>query len=78
VLFVKLAKTGPILVAGDLYITLEDRAAHSPPAFDASKEQSIATRAIIEEFLKTTGAQIWIEHDYPTVAKLKKAPAYYE
>jgi hypothetical protein len=33
---------------------------------------------MIEEFLKISGAQLWIEHDYAANARLKKAPAYYE
>jgi glyoxylase-like metal-dependent hydrolase (beta-lactamase superfamily II) len=78
VLFLKLAKTGPILVAGDLYHYQEERTAHRVPGFDVNKEQSLASRAMIEEFLKTSGAQLWIEHDYFANAKLKKAPAYYE
>ena len=43
-----------------------------------SAAQSLASRAKIEEFLKTSGAQLWIEHDYAANAKLKKSPAYYE
>lgn len=78
VLFLKLAKTGSILVAGDLYHYQEERTTHRVPGFDVNKEQSLASRAMIEEFLKTSGAQLWIEHDYAANAKLKKAPAYYE
>jgi hypothetical protein len=29
-------------------------------------------------FLKNTGAQLWIQHDFIANAKLKKAPSYYE
>lgn len=32
----------------------------------------------MDDFMKQTGAQMWIEHDKPTHAKLKKAPAYYD
>jgi hypothetical protein len=28
--------------------------------------------------MKQTGAVMWIEHDLPTHAKLKKAPEFYE
>jgi hypothetical protein len=41
-------------------------------------EQSAASRATIEEYLKRTKTEIWIEHDFMANAKLKKAPAYYE
>jgi N-acyl homoserine lactone hydrolase len=78
VLFLKLAKTGPLLVAGDLYHYPEERTTGKVPTFEFNKEQSLASRAAIEDFLKKTKAQMWIEHDAATFAKLKKAPAYYE
>jgi len=78
VLFLKLPKTGPVLIAGDLYHYNEERNTDHVPSFEFNKEQSLASRAKIEEFLKTSGAQLWIEHDYAANAKLKKAPAYYE
>jgi len=78
VLFLKLPKTGPVLIAGDLYHYNEERNTDHVPSFEYNKEQSLASRAKIEEFLKTSGAQLWIEHDYAANAKLKKSPAYYE
>jgi N-acyl homoserine lactone hydrolase len=78
VLFLKLAKTGPVLIAGDLYHYNEERNTDHVPSFEYNKEQSLASRAKVEEFLKTSGAQLWIEHDYAANAKLKKSPAYYE
>ena len=78
VLFLKLPKTGPVLVAGDLYHYNEERFTDHVPNFEYNKEQSLASRAKIEEFLKTSGAQLWIEHDFAANAKLKKSPAYYE
>jgi N-acyl homoserine lactone hydrolase len=78
VLFLKLPKTGPVLVAGDLYHYNEERNTDHVPNFEYNKEQSLASRAKIEEFLKTSGAQLWIEHDYAANAKLKKSPEFYE
>jgi glyoxylase-like metal-dependent hydrolase (beta-lactamase superfamily II) len=78
VLFLKLAKTGPVLIAGDLYHYQEERTTHRVPGFEVNKDQSLASRATIEDFLKKSGAQLWIEHDYAANSKLKKAPAYYE
>ena len=37
-----------------------------------------ASRAALELFLTTTGAQLWIQHDLAANAKMKKAPDYYE
>ena len=78
VLFVKLAKTGPVLLAGDLYHYPEERTTGRVPTFEFNAEQSRAARAKIEAFIKSTGAQLWIEHDIATHAKLPKSPAYVE
>jgi N-acyl homoserine lactone hydrolase len=78
VLYLKLKKSGPILVAGDLYHFPEERTLNRFPTFEYNKEQSGASRAAIDVFLKKTGAQMWIEHDLATFQKLKKAPAYYD
>jgi N-acyl homoserine lactone hydrolase len=78
VLYLKLAKTGPVLLAGDLYHYQEERSTGKVPTFEYNKEQTLASRAAIEAFLKKTGAQLWIEHDLANFTKLKKAPAYYD
>jgi len=78
VLFLKLAKTGPLLVAGDLYHYPEERTTGKTPTFEYNAEQSRASRAAIEDFLKQSKAQMWIEHDAATFVTLKKAPAFYE
>ena len=78
VLFLKLAKTGPVLVAGDLYHYPEERFTDKTPTFEFNHGQSLASRAAMEDFLKKSGAQLWIEHDLATFSKLKKAPDFYE
>jgi glyoxylase-like metal-dependent hydrolase (beta-lactamase superfamily II) len=78
VLFLKLAKTGPVLLSGDLYHYPEERTLNRVPTFEFNQEQTAQSRAAIEAFLKKTGAQLWIQHDYVGNSKLKKAPAYYE
>jgi len=78
VLLLRLKKTGPILLSGDLYHYPEERTLHRLPVADFNKEQTAASRADVEIFLKKTGAQLWIEHDIIANAKLKKAPAFYD
>ena len=78
VLFLKLAKTGPILLSGDLYHYPEERKLNRVPTTEFNAEQTVASRAAVEAFLKKTGAQLWIEHDFTGNAKLKKAPEFYE
>lgn len=76
VLFVKTAKRGPIVLAGDLYHYPEERTTGKTPSFEFNAAQSKVSRNRIEIFLKQTGAQLWIEHDIATHANLPKAPKY--
>jgi N-acyl homoserine lactone hydrolase len=78
VLFLKLAKTGPVLLSGDLYHYPEERKLNRVPTTEFNASQTVASRAAIEAFLKKTGAQLWIQHDFTANAKLKKAPAFYD
>jgi N-acyl homoserine lactone hydrolase len=78
VVYLKLAKTGPILLAGDLYHYQEERNTDKTPTFEFDHDQSLASRAAIEAFVKKTGAQLWIEHDLAHFNQLKKGPGYYE
>ena len=78
VLFLKLAKTGPVVICGDLYHYPEERTLKRIPTFDADEKQTAASREALDVFLKQTGAQLWIQHDFNANAKLKKAPGYYE
>lgn len=78
VLFLKLPKTGPVVLSGDLYHYPEERAMHKVPTTEFNRDQTVASRADVEAFLKKTGAQLWIQHDITANAKLKKAPAFYE
>jgi glyoxylase-like metal-dependent hydrolase (beta-lactamase superfamily II) len=78
VLFVRLAKLGPVVLAGDLYHYPEERTTGRVPTFEFDAEQSRAARAKVEALVKQTGAQLWIEHDIATHARLPKSPAYVE
>jgi glyoxylase-like metal-dependent hydrolase (beta-lactamase superfamily II) len=77
-LYVKLPKTGGIVLSGDLYHYPEERTLNRVPTFEFNQEQTRATRVSIDAFLKKTSAQLWIQHDFTANARLKKAPEYYE
>jgi len=77
-LFLRLAKTGPVLLAGDLYHYSEERTLDRVSTFDTDRNQTRATRKRVEEFLKSTNAQMWIQHDIALHQKLKKAPEYFD
>lgn len=78
VMFLKLKKTGPIVLSGDLYHYPEERTLNRLPVADFNRDQTAASRADLEVFLKKTGAQLWIQHDITHYKTLKIAPDYYE
>ena len=78
VVFVRLAKRGPVVLAGDLYHYPEEITTGRIPTFEFNADQSRASRAKIAAVVKDTGAQLWIEHDIATHEKLPKSPAYVE
>jgi glyoxylase-like metal-dependent hydrolase (beta-lactamase superfamily II) len=77
-LYLKLAKTGGVLLSGDLYHYPEERSLDRVPTFEFNPEQTRTTRVAVDAFLKKTRAQLWIQHDFNGNAKLKKSPNFYE
>jgi N-acyl homoserine lactone hydrolase len=78
VLYVKLAKTGGVVLSGDLYHYPAEKTLDRVPTFEFNQDQTRASRVALDAFLKKTGAQLWIQHDFVGNAKLKKSPQFYE
>ena len=78
VLYVKLAKTGGVVLSGDLYHYPAEKKLDRVPTFEFNQEQTRASRKSVDAFLAKTGAQLWIQHDFVGNAKLKKSPQFYE
>ncbi|MBM3820285.1 MAG: N-acyl homoserine lactonase family protein [Acidimicrobiia bacterium] len=78
VVFVRLARRGPVILAGDLYHYPEEITTGRIPTFEFSADQSRASRAKVLELMKQTRAELWIEHDIATHERLPKAPAFVE
>jgi glyoxylase-like metal-dependent hydrolase (beta-lactamase superfamily II) len=78
VLYVKLAKTGGVVLAGDLYHYPAERTLNRLPTFEVSEADTKAAREELEQFLRRTNAALWIQHDLVAHRKLKKAPEYYD
>ena len=78
VLYVKLPKTGGVLLSGDLYHYPAERKLGKLPTFEVDAKQTEVSRQQVEEFLTRTGAALWIQHELPAHRKLKKAPEYYD
>lgn len=77
-LLVRLKSTGPILLSGDLYHFPQERTLNRFPVFEFDKEQTRRTRIEIDDFLKTTRATLWIQHDFIANRSLRKSPAFYD
>jgi hypothetical protein len=77
-LYLKLAKTGGVVLSGDLYHYPEERKLGRVPTFEFNQDQTRATRVAIDAFLIKTGAQLCIQHDFNGNVKLKKASNFYE
>jgi N-acyl homoserine lactone hydrolase len=78
VLYIKLAKTGGVVLSGDLYHYPAEKTLGRVPTFEFNQDQTRASRVAVDAFLKKTGAQLWIQHDFEGNAKLKKSPQFYE
>jgi N-acyl homoserine lactone hydrolase len=78
VLAVKLAKFGPVVLSGDLYHYPEEVTTGKVPHIDYNKDRTRDARKAVDDYIKTTGAKLWIQHDLDHFATLKKAPEFYE
>ena len=74
----KLPKTGGVVLSGDLYHFPEARTLKRVPVFNYNQELTLLGRKAIEQFLASSGAQLWIQHDDIGNRKLRKSPQYYE
>ncbi len=79
VLILNLAKTGLVVLGGDLYHYPPERTFHrAPPDNEFNVQASADSRVRIEAYLARTKARLWIQHDYHANAKLRKSPSFYE
>jgi N-acyl homoserine lactone hydrolase len=78
VLYVRLTRTGGIVLSGDLYHYPQERTMNRLPTFEFNEEQTRTARKAVDEFLTRTRARLWIQHDFAAHAQLKRAPEYYD
>jgi N-acyl homoserine lactone hydrolase len=77
-LLVKLPKTGPVLLSGDAVHFASNWDNRRVPAFNADKDQTIASLQRIADFLANEQAKLWINHDKPSSDTRRHAPEFYE
>jgi N-acyl homoserine lactone hydrolase len=78
VLYVRLQRTGGVVLSGDLYHYEEERTLDRLPTFEFNEGQTRAARRSLDAFLQKAGARLWIQHHLPAHQALRKAPAYYD
>lgn len=76
-LYVKLARTGGVVIAGDLYHYAEERTLHRMPK-EEETTGTPASRDMIERFLKEENAQLWIGHSTAFFKNAIKSPGWYD
>lgn len=78
VLLVRLKKTGPLLLSGDLYHFRVTRQLKRTPSFNTDAQETLKSMDKVERLITSTGATLWIEHDMALAKTLRLAPAYYD
>ena len=78
VLYVKLARTGGVVLSGDLYHYPAERTLNRLPTSEVSEAGTQAARDELDQFMRRTSSALWIQHDLAAHRKLKKAPEYYD
>jgi N-acyl homoserine lactone hydrolase len=77
-LLVKLPKTGPVILTGDVVHFKSNWENRGVPVNNFSKEQSLASMQKISDTLTKEKAQLWINHDKAQRDTLKMSPEFYD
>ena len=77
-LFVRLPKTGPVLLSGDAVHLKTNWDAKRVPSINYNAEQSVRSMREMEAVIKVTGAKLWINHDPEQSAAIPESPDFIE
>jgi N-acyl homoserine lactone hydrolase len=78
VLAVKLARTGTVVLPGDLYHYPEEIPMRTVAPAQGDEAQTLKARDELQAFIKKAGGQMWITHDLIGFGRLKKSPEFYD
>lgn len=76
VLVVRLAKSGPVILSGDLYLTREGREHQQVPAVNADRADTLASMNRVEAIVKRLHARVIVQHSPQDFASMPKPPAF--
>lgn len=74
-LLVRLPKTGPVLLTGDMVHLQYSWNYRVVPSFNFDVQQSMRSIDEMKAFAAKAGAQVWVNHDKEQHARIPKAPA---
>jgi len=74
VLLVRLPKSGPIILAGDMWHIAESRAGRKVPRFNFDRAQTLASMDVVEKLAADTHAKVVREHVMEDFTALPKFP----
>lgn len=77
-LLVRLPKTGPVVLSGDIAHFEENFVNRRAPGFNFDVEQSRRSMDTVDALLKAEHAQLWINHDAHQTKGIAHAPAFVE
>jgi glyoxylase-like metal-dependent hydrolase (beta-lactamase superfamily II) len=77
-LLVRLPKTGPVILSGDVAHFEENLEHRYIPKFNSDPTQSRSSMDKVEALMRSEGAKLWINHDAVQSASLSKAPQWIE
>jgi glyoxylase-like metal-dependent hydrolase (beta-lactamase superfamily II) len=77
-LLVRLRKTGPVVLSGDVAHFRENFDLRRVPAFNFNADQSRQSMDKIAAVVKAEHAQLWINHDSKQSATIVKSPQFYQ
>jgi N-acyl homoserine lactone hydrolase len=77
-LLVRLPKSGPVLLSGDMTHFQDNWVNRRVPAFNFNRDDSLKSMEKVAALLAATGAQLWINHDKAQSAHIQRSPAYLE
>ncbi|MGQ0510435.1 MAG: N-acyl homoserine lactonase family protein [Betaproteobacteria bacterium] len=78
VLVVRLPKSGPVMLSGDMVHLGYSWANRIVPSFNYDIAQSGRTIDAMKDYAQKTGTKLWINHDKEQHASIPKAPAFVE
>ena len=77
-LVLTLAKSGTVMLSGDLYHTLDNRRFRRVPAFNVNRADTLASIDRFERIAENTKARVIVQHSKEDFDALPKVPAYLE